>query len=376
MNARHVVLSVVIAVVTRGCAPLLPPPTATLARLPTVAVPPSPTPTATSAPTATPLPTAPAPTPAPIAPTVDATQVVATIEAGQSALSAQQVEALCLRREDADGDGVPEWIGITSRRSEPPRLAAFVVGNDGTWHDLAPHETSKYGLGVYPTCELSVRDINADGRPEVLVWGHAETSTTLLHVFVWDAGRYALLAAFEGPAGVRLENSDGDLADEIVVGYPKGADLVWEAVHTWDGSSYGWTWDRHRWRALDRPHAYSAATPEVAVISFYLALNDRDLPGAYRMLSASAQARSPYPEWALGYATTLRVEAGSVHEAGRSGESSAVVATLVRSYDNAEGRVLGRLWDVEWTLTREGELWRLDSVTADLLDQWEAVYYP
>ncbi|NIP35118.1 MAG: hypothetical protein GWN23_11435, partial [Gemmatimonadetes bacterium] len=158
---------------------------------------------------------------------------------------------------------------------------------------LPPLDEEEHGLGEYPTCELEVRDVNADGRVEILVWGHAGASTDLLHTYVWDGSTYVLLAAFEGNAGLRMENADGDLADEVVVRYDAGAGLVWEAVHTWDGANYGWTWERYAWFYLDRPHAYPTDTSEHAVVSFYLAVDDRDLPGAYGLLTGSAQAAQP-----------------------------------------------------------------------------------
>jgi hypothetical protein len=318
----------------------------------------------------TPLPTA-APTPAP---TLDPATVVAVIAEGQAQLGAAGVEPLCLRWEDSDGDGTPEWLGLYLRPAEPPQLTAFVL--DGSlWYDLRALEGERYGLGAYPTCELEVRDVNADGRIEILVWGHAETSTDLLHIFVWNGTTYALLASFEGEAGIRLENRDGDLADEVAVRYQAGGDLAWEAVHTWDGANYGWTWERYTWFYLDRPHAYPTDAPEHAVISFYLALDDRDIPGAYSLLSASIQAAQPYEAWAFGYVTTVGAEVGMVHELSRGGDTAQVTAQ-VRAYDSVDGRVIATLWDVQWTVVQVSAGWRLESATANQLDRWEAEYYP
>ncbi len=304
------------------------------------------------------------------------TVVAQVIAKGQAHLRAANVEPLCLRWEDSDGDGAPEWLGMYLRPGEPPQLTAFVVDGDA-WYDLRALEGEKYGLGQYPTCELDVRDINTDGRVEILVWGHAATSTVLLHIFVWDETAYALLASFEGEAGVRLENRDGDLADEVAVRYHVDSwdGLAWEAVHTWDGANYGWTWERYTWFYLDRPHAYRTDTPEHAVISFYLALDDRDIPGAYALLSDTARAAQPYEAWAFGYVTTVGAEVGLVHEISRVGDTAQVTAQ-VRAYDNVDGRVIATLWDVLWTVVRAPNGWRLESATANQLDRWEAEYYP
>jgi hypothetical protein len=193
-------------------------------------------------------------------------------------------------------------------------------------------------------------------------------------VFAWDGSSYALVAPFEGKAGVRMEDADGDLLDEVFVRYEAGSDLVWEAVHTWNGSNYGWTWERYDWFFADRPHAYRTDTPVQAVIHFYLAVDDRDLPGAYGLLSPDARAAQPVESWMAGYATTVAAEVGSVHEVERSGDTATVVAQ-VRAYDNVDGRVFATLWDVHWTLVNTDAGWRLDRGASTQLDRWEAVYY-
>ena len=347
-----------------ACAPTPVPPTA----VPTA----SPTPTRFPRPTSTPVPTA-TPTPTP-APTLEPAAVAAIVATGEGRLEAAGVEPLCLRREDTDNDGESEWVGLYVQPGEPPQLMAFVLDGE-TWHDLRALEGEKHGLGEYPTCELEVRDVNADGRSEILVWGHADTGIELLHIFAWDGATYVLLAPFEGEAGVRLENSDGDLVEEVSVSYDAGDGLVWEAIFTWDGANYGWTWERYGWFYLDRPHVYHTDTPEHVVISFYLAIDDRDVPGAYGLLSPSAQAAQPYEAWAVGFVTTIAAEVGGVHELSRSGDTATVTAQ-VRAYDNEDGRVVATLWDVQWTVVRTPDGWRLESGTTSQLDRWEAVYYP
>jgi hypothetical protein len=344
----------------------------------------APTLTPTSAPSPTTLPS-PTPTPAPTstptpAPTLDPAAVTMSVAKERARLAEAGVEPLCLRWEDTDNDGVSEWVGLYMRSGEPPELTGFVLDgpNGDAWYNLLPlkKEPGKedFGLGEYPACELEVRDTNADGRIEILIWGHAKTSTGLLHIFVWDGTTYTLLGAFEGDAGVRLENADGDLADEISIRYDARSGLVWEAVHTWDGANYGWTWERYDWFYLDRPHAYLTDTPEHVVISFYLAIDDRDIPGAYSLLSGSAQASQSYDGWAVGFATTIAAEVGVVHERTRSGDV-ALVAAQVLAYDNVDGRVVAMLWDVEWTVVQTDGGWRLESAGTEQLDQWDVEYY-
>ncbi len=360
---------------TASCVPALAPavsPTPLLTAIPSPT--PTPVPSPTPSPTPTPTPTStPAPTPDPAV----VTNIVGQINAR---LTQAGIEPLCLRWEDTDDDGKAEWSVLYHRNGEEGRseLMAFILDDNGAWYELRPlkKEPGKkdFGLGQYPTCELEVRDVNGDGRTEVLIWGHAESSTTLLHIFVWDGSSYVLLASFEGDAGIRQENSDGDLADEFAVRYDAGSGLVWEAVHTWDGLNYGWTWERYDWFYLSRPHAYPTDTPEHAVISFYLALDDRDIPGAYGLLTPMAQMAQAYQAWAAGFATTVSVEVGSVHELARQGDSATVTAQ-VQALDNVDGRIIATLWDVEWELRKTEHGWRLESAKTTQLDRRELKYY-
>ncbi len=337
-------------------------------------------PTAVPTSTFTPLPTA-TPTLAPTststpAPTLDSTAVVSTITDAQAQAAAVNVEPLCLRWEDTNDNGTSEWIGLYHQPGDPPELQAFILDGE-RWYALEPLEEEEYGLGQYPTCEIDVEDINTDGKSEILIWGHAGARTDLLHIFVWEVEDYELLAFFEGEAGIRLENKDGDLSDEIVVGYNTArSNLVWEAVYTWDGDRYGWTWERYSWLYLDRPHAYFTDTPEHVVISFYLALDDRDMPAAYRLLSAEARGAQPYETWLDEFAITLAMEVGSVHEVERSAdETTATITAQVRVYENLDGRVFATLWDVEWRVRRVEDTWRLHEVTTQQVDRWETPYY-
>jgi len=305
---------------------------------------------------------------------IDPQAVAGDIAAGQVALESRGIDPLCLRWEDTDGDGEGEWLGLYLRPGERPQLEGFVL-DGAAWHELRAPAQEEHGFGAYAVCELDVDDVNADGSAEILVYGHAESSIDLLHIFAWDGVLYSPLASFEGDAGVRTEDRDGDLVIEVVVRHRVGDGLAWESVHTWDGATYGWTWERYDWLHRERPHVYLSDTPERAVISFYLALNDGHLPGAYSLLSSQARSSQPYRTWAAGFDTTREVEVGSVHPIDRSG-GTATVTAQVRSYGNVDGYIIGRLWDTTWTVVVEEQRWRLDSAATEQLDRWEVPFYP
>jgi len=287
---------------------------------------------------------------------------------------------ICLRYEDTTGDGTPEWLAVAHQNTTPSRLSAYVLAADAHYPlEPASPEDDKpdVGLGQYPTCEVEVRDVNADGKPEIAIFGHADNNETLLHLFTWDGSVYRRLGTFSGDAGVHFMNVDGDLEDEIWEGYRERSapSLAWYVIFTWEEQAYGWTSDRYGWYALNRPQAYPTHKPEYAVIAFYLALNDRDLPGAYTLLYP--QEGRTYETWAHGFATTAQVGVGSVHVIpGTETENSARVAAMVTSWDNEGGMIIGRLWNTEWATVRTADGWRLTRASSELLEEWTATYWP
>lgn len=335
----------------------------------TVLPPPTPSPTVETLPS--PSPSA---TPQPL-PRLTPAVVRATISAGEARLAAHSVEPLCLRWQDSDDDGDPEWVGLYVVPAEPPQVQGFVL--DGAdWFELTPPPgEEEHGLGEYPTCELEVNDLNADGRTEIAVWGHRGGNVDLLHLFAWNGSHYALLGAFEGAGGLRLEDATGDRIEDVIVRLRPEGDLVREIIYEWNGSHYAWTWDRYAWYFPDRPHPVVDDTPVHALASFYLALDDRDLPGAYSLLSADAQAAQPYEQWTTGFATTLEVEVSSPRVVEEGGNWAIVVAQVL-AVDNERGRAVATLYDVEWRMIRTAEGWRLDLGAMEALESHELPYYP
>lgn len=345
---------------------------------PTPTITPSPVPATVDSATATPAPTATATPP----PTPDPDTLLASAERqlGQLTTRAAGASLLCFRHADLDADGQPEWVALTHAGSDPARLDAFVLDAE-TFYPLEPAYPEPggpdVGLGEYPVCEMEIRDVNVDGVPEIAIFGHARDNETLLHLFAWDEDGYVRLGHFAGDAGVRFADADGDPEEEIEVGYRvRGApELAWFVVHTWEEETYGWTSDYYDWYFTARPHAYPTHRPDYTVIAYYLALDDRDLPGAYALLDPAS--RSAYEPWALGYATTVQVRAGGVHTVpGTETASSARVTAMVTAWDNEEGVIIGRQWNVTWTAVAADAGWRLGAAEAELLREWDAVHWP
>ncbi len=352
------------------------PPTVT----PTVTASPTPLPTASPTVTPSPMPTA-TPTATPF-PTPDPARLLATANTGLAQLQAVAGEQtlLCLRYEDTDVDGAAEWVALVHQESTPARLSAFILDEDTSyWLEPAYPKPGvpDVGLGQYATCEIEIQDVNVDGVPEIAIFGHAEKNKTLLHLFAWNGADYQRLGRFSGDAGVRFVDADGDLELEIWEGYRDQAapELAWYVVHTWEEQTYGWTSEHYDWYAIARPHAYPTHKAQYAVISFYLALDDRDLPGAYDLLVPLDER--DYETWALGYTTTVGVSVGGVHPIPSTvTASSARVTAMVTSWDNAGGMIVGRLWNVEWGTVSTESGWRLTTATAEKLEEWPVSYWP
>ncbi len=323
-----------------------------------------------------------------LVPTPDPELVQAAADEGlvRAQALAGEDELVCLRYEDTDADGAPEWVALVHQSTDVgARLAAYVLDGEAVYA-LEPAQpkpgAADVGFGQYATCDIAIRDVNADGMPELAIFGYAEGNQTLLHLFAWEGadsdagGAYRRLGFFSGDAGIKFADADGDLEEEIWEGYRvRGApSLAFYIVFTWENETYGWTSEHYDWYFADRPQTYPTGAPEFAVVSFYLALNDRDIPGAYALLAPSS--RPDYDSWALGYATTLRVSVGGVHTiSGSTGENYARIAAMVTAWDNEGGVITGRLWDVEWDTIGTDAGWQLVSSTADLLETWPVTYW-
>lgn len=375
-------VTILVLLTLAACAP--PAPTLT----PTILAPsatPTPLASATPRPTATVIPTwtpEPSPTPPPL-PTLEARDLLASIDYAAARIEqAAETPIVCMRHEDTDADGEAEWFALTQLAGDPGRMDGYILDGE-TLYKLEPAMpkpgVADVGLGQFPVCDVFLRDMNLDGQPELGIYGHTVKNETLLHLFVWDKAQetYRRLGYFSGDAGVHVVNVDGDLAEEIWEGYRdrNAPDLAWYVIHTWRDGTYGWTSDRYDWYYRDRPQTYPTHAPEYVVISYYLALGERDMATAYGLFAASQQPE--YAEWAVGYATTLKVSVGDAHVIpAESDENNARVTAMVTAWDNDLGAITGRLWNVEWSVVNTSDGWKLVETTSELLDEWPVSFLP
>jgi len=240
-------------------------------------------------------------------------------------------------------------------------VLGFVLDGE-TLYTLSPPDTLGVGLGEHPTCNLQMRPLSP--YPVILVWGDAGAHVSLLHLFRWDGRAYQAVGAFGGDGGVYFAapDSGSGLPQEIIVrqrGDPDRFDR--EAVWQWDGERYRLDRSRYVFSALRGSKApYPDRSPGDAVISFYLAINERDLPGAYALLTPQAQADRPRERWYAGFATTLSVEVNEIRTISETAEDTATIVVRIRAQDNLGTRIKTTRWEVTWTVVATPDGWRLD----------------
>jgi len=70
---------------------------------------------------------------------------------------------VCLRYEDLNADGIPEWLALTHQQDTPPNLQAFIL-DANTSYALEPAQPKPgmpdVGFGQFPVCQIDIRDVN------------------------------------------------------------------------------------------------------------------------------------------------------------------------------------------------------------------------
>lgn len=214
------------------------------ARQPTPTVPVAPTPTTTPwrvPPTPEPpLPTAPMPALTPSVGTPDPSALLPYLPAAAQVVGTVKAEL--------DGDGQPEVMVLLGLDGGPDGLGYDHLEMMVLELDRAPGQAVAWKSGklVGERGEaLQVRDINGDGRDEVLSYQSMGAAGYTLYVLGWRDGTLGLVKAkggyFDeqdhfGDVGVRLEDLDRDGMYEILASYgPAGTSTD---VYRWDGEDY------------------------------------------------------------------------------------------------------------------------------------------
>lgn len=288
-------------------------------------------------------------------------------------LNAQNIEPHCLLWRDLDNDDENEWLALYMDTTQlQPALAGLILDGDVVYLLDTGQEI---GLGEHATCDVEFHDLTDDSEKEIVVLGQIGAHTQLLHIFHWAEGGYRMIDSFEGDAGVWLQDADADLVPDVIVGQ-RGptSDLQIQTVYVWNTGRFIVERKRYAFQVLRRPPAYDLSQPDLAVIYFYLAIGDGDVPGAYGFLTERGQTDRPYDDWLRGFATTRWVEVGQV-EILNLGDESASVRARVRAVDNKEGQIVATTYQVTWQTQRQADHWLLDRAELSKLSEQPLLHH-
>jgi len=304
-------------------------------------------------------------TPRPTTPTPVATVSLPSIDPLLSSWRAAGMEPFCLQLADTDGDGQKEWLGlIEGRGGEVVGIRGFVL-DDGRLHMLGGQgESAASGatLGDDPLCQLSVRDLNADGLAEIAAAGQRQDGSKQLSVFVWDeAGAYRLVAQFGGSERAELQDDDRNGVAEVVVANRAGPGVALEEISAWDGRQYVSSFSRYV-QAPAFQGVLPSGTPEQALIGFYLSLQRQDMAAAYEFLSPAMRQRQGYEPFLLSAAAVARFDLGEVRRGEPAGDAVTLTGPL-QVHKIANGRAQQERYSGEWRLLQTEAGWRIDAVS-------------
>ncbi|MFH1485909.1 MAG: VCBS repeat-containing protein [Chloroflexota bacterium] len=318
----------------------------------------APTPTATTIATFKPvLPTPtrvlPSPTPVPATPASLPTLSPETVDVREYLpRKAEIVEAV---QADVDQDGIPELIVLFMEGEFLRQAKAMVLRQ--TPAGVAAHYL-KGNLG-YSAIALTVRDVNKDGRPEIVVGDGPRALYFFLNIYRWQDGSYRAIGEFFGDGGAWLEDLDGDSVFEVLVGnrWHDRSQLREEVTYRWSARADKYLEEEKRLEfayGVPTPHEY----PEQTVLTYYLAIDKGNYSKAYSYLAPSFQATISFDEFRAGFAATRRVNVNKL-EVRADYATIATIAVEFTAWDEVHGKLTRQRFSGGWLLEKQAGEWKL-----------------
>jgi len=274
---------------------------------------------------------------------------------------------LCPARGDPDGDGVTDTLVLYAATTKPgTELKGAVVESEvpGRVYPLQ----DPYYLGEGTGCEgPAFRDLDSDGRDEIIIFSGTGAHIHILNVFAWDGSAYAWIGDTGGDIDARIEDSDHDGIWDLRgengyhkegMGSPTSIKRVYTsqlrgrqtaAVDEWLEPVGG----------TDEPFACAAS----ALVSFYVLLNREILSGEDADTAYESTCRGfhvPTSEaGAVDWRRVLSVSVRNVESLLLDADSARVTAMLTVVRNSGSAPTL-ETWRADWSATRSQQGWKLD----------------
>jgi hypothetical protein len=342
LYARLSVLALVLVAVACSTTPTLgPSPTS----LPTDIPVPTPTWTATVPPTATPLPS----------PEIYALDQVLG-EQGYTLAVPPGEDLLAWTVADLDGDGDNEVAVRTCLDSCEEGTGSqghlrVLEESDGSY-TLSADLAIDFTFNFQP--DFDVMEVLPGGRLGIVEQAPCGAHSLCLLLYIWDGAAYRSFEFSGSAVGVEVY-PDGTVitGDRDYSTNPLSNNLT--SVYRWDGNDYVL-----ETVAFEGPD-YEGASG--AVLAYYNAISVCLYKGtfhpAYAYLSQGFQATQPYPDFAAGFAHTVRVAVEDLTLLEESMENATVEITITAS-DEIDGVEQDTSYEITWCLVREDSAWKLD----------------
>ncbi len=259
---------------------------------------------------------------------------------------------------DTDGDGLSELLVIYSDGGSGRGLVIRREGPTGR----------AYPLGADKPVELfrdswtgnTVRDINADGKTEIMVEGVVKGSATTVSVFQWNGSAYVTLLSLTGTQGVAIDDPQArDVFDFTALQLLFERSAIMRATHAeWKDNAYALGSDVLF--LLGPPDRTNY--PEEAVLAYYTYLGKDEPEQMAALLAEPLKSKTTLKALQDLSRSVDEVSVAALRVDDEKGDSAQVTADVVLTeHDGGKAQSAQQVWRV---VKANGQWWlaeRLDN---------------
>ncbi len=290
----------------------------------------------------------PIPTAAPVATLVTRTQWPPDVKTfvPQGAQIVDSAEA------DSDGDGISEMVVIYKEQGVGRGLVIRREGENGKAYMLGGDKPPELFRESWTA--NTIRDINKDGKIEIMVEGVIQQMATSLNIFQWNGKAYETLLSLSGGEGIAIDDAENKGVYDFTalqLLFPRSA-IIHTTHAEWKKTAYEVTSDVLF--LLGPPTTFNY--PEEAALAYYIYLNKDEPEKMFALLTEPQRSKTPLQTLVelSRNVENVRVESLKIDE---EKADSATVTLNVISVDRASQKEQPS--QPVWRLKKEGKQWRL-----------------